>query len=114
MQNAILNVVTKKDFVFRPNKLLIRVIDANIVARTAKVYYELTEDGISTEGRESREWVDRGNIEVPLDAIAGAFNNQGQPNAAIINMILQNFNLELAKYGATINNRRTATVLDCT
>lgn len=93
--DAILNVRTKKEFVFNPNKLLIRVIGTDIVTKKAQCYYELIEEGLSTEGRTSREWVDRGNVELPLDAVSNAFVN-GVPNPQIVNAILANFNLELA------------------
>jgi hypothetical protein len=96
MQDAILNVKTKKDFIFNPNNLKIRVVSTDIVAKTAQVYYELTETGISSEGRQSREWMDKGNVTIPLDVIAGAFNQGGVPNQTVINAILANFNLELA------------------
>lgn len=95
MQQVTIAVKTKKDFIFNPNKLMIRIISTDIVLKTAEVYYELTEDGITTAGRNAREWVDKGNVTLPLNVISNAYNADGTPNPQIINAILNQFNLEI-------------------
>lgn len=94
--DTIINVTPTEEFIFNPDKLLIRVIGTDIVNKTAQVYYELTESNIGTAGRSNREWVDRGNVQLPLEVVAGAYNSDGTPNQQVIDAILANFNLQLA------------------
>lgn len=99
--DTIINVTPTEEFVFNPDKLLIRVISTDIVNKTAQIYYELTESNIGITGRTNREWVDRGNAQLPLDVVAGAYNADGTPNQQVIDAVLANFKLQLAAETAT-------------
>lgn len=95
MQDILFNVQSTFPFEFNPNKLMIKVISTDIVSKTAQVSYELIEEGLATQGRISRQWIDKGIVEVPLDIITNAYNQDGTPNITVINGILANFNLTL-------------------
>ena len=96
MADLIINVKCTKQFVFNPNKLIVRTLSTDIPAGTAVIYYELSETSIDNTRYISREWVDRGNVTVPLALLAGATDGQGNLNPAVINQFLTAFNLELA------------------
>lgn len=96
MSDLILNVKSTKQFVFNPNKLTIRTIGTDITNGKAIVYFELVETSIDNSRYISREWVDRGNVEVPLALLAGVTDGQGNIVPAVVNQFLTAFNLELA------------------
>lgn len=94
MRDTILNVKTKTNFLFEPNKLLVKVLDVDIQNKQCLIYYELKETTISSQGRLNREWIDRGSMYISLDLISEVFDN-GVLNQAVVNTILSQFNLEL-------------------
>lgn len=95
MSDTILQVRSTKQFIFDPSKLIIRVIGSDLNNRTATIYYELIDESLAATGRTSLEWADKGNMVIPIDIIAGAFNPDGTPNKTIITAVLSQFNLEL-------------------
>lgn len=90
-----LNVRPSKQFAFIPDELIIRTISTDIAAGKATVYYELRETTLDNSRYISREWVDKGNVEVPLALLAGATDANGNLNPAVINQFLAAFNLSL-------------------
>lgn len=95
MSDLILNVQQTQPFDFSPNQLTIRTISTDVPAGTAVVYYELIQSGLDNSRYISREWVDRGNVTVPLALLAASTDGQGNINPAVVNQFLAVFHLEL-------------------
>lgn len=95
MKEIKLKVKSKKQFIFNPNELTIRTIGADIENGISQVYFELKETGIDNSRYISREWIDKGNVSVPITLLAGARNQDGTLNNTVINMFLAAFNLEI-------------------
>lgn len=91
-----LNVTPTKQFVFAPDELIIRTISTDIAAGKATIYYELRESTLDNSRYISREWIDKGNVEVPLALLAGATGANGSINVEVINQFLAVFNLQLS------------------
>jgi hypothetical protein len=90
-----LSVTPTNNFNFVPDELIIRTVSTDIAAGKATIYYELKETTLDNSRYISREWVDKGNVEVPLALLAGATDANGNINPAIINQFLAAFNLSL-------------------
>lgn len=97
MSELLINVQPTTQFVFEPTKLMIRVISTDIVNKKAICYFELKEDLETNPKYISREWVDKGNVELPLDALNNAYNSDGTMNEALVNQLLATFNLQVAQ-----------------
>ena len=95
MSELNLKVKSTKQFVFNPDQLTIRTISADIANGTSQVYFELKETGLDNSRYDAREWVDKGNVTVPINLLAGARNEDGTLNNAVINTFLAVFNLEI-------------------
>lgn len=95
MADLKLNVRPTKTFNFVPDELIIRTVSTDIAAGTAVVYFELKETTLDNSRYITREWVDKGNVEVPLELLAGATDANGNLNPAVINQFLAAFNLSL-------------------
>lgn len=94
MADLILNVVPTQQFVFTPNSLVIRVISTDIGNGTASVYFELTDTNLDNSRYNSREWVDRGNVTVPLALLAAVRDNEGNIDPVVVNQFLTAFHLQ--------------------
>lgn len=94
MADLILNVQQTQAFDFNPNKLTIRTISTDIPNGTAVVYYELIQSGLDNSRYISREWIDRGNVTVPLALLAAATDG-GNINPTVVNQFLSVFHLQL-------------------
>jgi len=97
MADIVINVQPTKEFVFNPNQLTFRVIETNPVEKTATVYFELKETGLPTDRYIAREWVDKGNVKLPLELLNNAYDAEGNIIPAIANQFLSVFNLQVAK-----------------
>lgn len=95
MSELKLKVKSTKQFVFNPNELMIRTIGADIENGTSQIYFELKESEIDNSRYDTREWVDKGNVTVPISILAGARNEDGTLNIGVINAFLSVFNLEI-------------------
>jgi hypothetical protein len=95
MSDLILKVKPTKQFVFTPDKLIVRTLSANIPAGTSVNYFELSDSTLDNSRYISREWVDKGNVEIPLNLLVSAVNPDGTINVEIANQFLAVFNLEI-------------------
>mgnify|MGYP000020266470 CR=1 FL=1 len=94
MSELILKVKTIPDsgFTFNPTSLYLKVIETDILSGYATVYYELSEKEYDINKYLTREWVDRGNIKIPISLISNVSNN-GQLDVNLLNQIIGTFNL---------------------
>lgn len=95
MSDLILKVKPTKQFVFTPDKLLIRTLSADIPAGNSVNYFELTESTLDNSRYISREWVDKGNVQLPIEALVNVRNPDGTINIEVANQFLAAFNLEI-------------------
>lgn len=95
MADLILKVRPTKTFEFTPNELVVRTIATDIAGGNAVSYYELKDTTLDNSRYISRDWSDKGNVNIPLALLANATDGNGNINETVVNMFLAAFNLEL-------------------
>jgi len=93
MADLRINVAPTKEFVFEPDGLMIRPMDQDILTGLTRVYYELTESTLNKVGYESRDWSEKGVVSIPTELLVTCRNQDGTLNEAVVNQILQTWNL---------------------
>lgn len=99
MSDLKIAVQPTKTLEFTPNQLIIRVVNQDIVTGMSLVYFELRDFNLDNSRYETRDWIDKGTVWMPTQALLDAVDNS-DPNNPIINeaytdQLLAAFNLEI-------------------
>lgn len=87
--------VKSAGFLFNPTELMVRVIGQNVPAKETFAYFELKDGSLDNSRYINREWVDKGNVNLPSTAFVAAFKEDGSINVPVMNAVLAAFNLQV-------------------